>query len=72
MTASLVLYPGSRVCVSSEELRGVLPRPGCVVRVERGAWGFDAMICGVTDDVRGGCRLYYGQVVDVWGDVPCA
>lgn len=63
-----LIVRGGKAVISTAELRGAPARPGLVVRVERGAYGFEVMV--QTAAAEDGC--YEGTVLDVWGQIPCA
>ena len=69
-TGRRVLARGDRVCVEAHELHGLPVRPGSVVPIERGGWGFDLMVTSILDTAKG--RFYRGQVMRTRGDVPWA
>jgi hypothetical protein len=69
-TGRRVLARGDRVCVEARELRGTPARPGSIVAIDRGGWGFDMMVTSILDSTRG--RFYRGQVMRTRGDVPWA
>lgn len=65
-----LLTRGARACIPESDLRGAPARPGTTVRVERGSWGFEIVISSLHSAAAE--RTYFGEVTDVWGDVPCA
>lgn len=57
---------GDRVCLERREARGTPLRPGSVLRVDRGEYGFEVVVDRADDG------LMYGVVRGLWGRVPCA
>ncbi len=57
---------GDRVRVEAREAPATPLRPGSVLRVERGEYGFEMVVHSVSGDVIS------GVVSGVWGLVPCA
>jgi hypothetical protein len=65
-----VVSKGERISIGEAEAPGFWPRPGTVLAVSRGAWGFTMSVTSIVEDDRG--RFYRGEVLSTHGDVPCA
>lgn len=64
-----IIRAGQLVSLEASELREPPTRPGAVMRVERGAYGFEAVLtAAVSLEDR---DVYRGEVTGVWGQVPC-
>ncbi len=69
-TGCPVISKGDRVSVDEHEAPGFWPRPGTVLAISRGAWGFTMSVISVMENGNG--RFYRGEVLSTHGDVPCA
>lgn len=67
-----LLVRGGTAVISEQELRGSPARPGLVIRVERGGYGFEVMVLSsVPADGDSSEQLFQGRILDVWGRIPC-
>lgn len=69
-TGRPIMVVGDRVSVSRREMSWAPMRPGSVVSITRGAYGFDLMVTAIVE--HDGSRFYRGEVTAVRGEVPCA